>query len=1101
MTHHPVRGGLPLWACAYALVIIYVSIVLGPVGFHFVPIDPVLAWHKFLASPYLADSSDQRPDLIANFLMLVPLGWVTTGAFWLTVRPGRRWLAAGVALYCCLCLVIAVKYLQLFFPPRTVSLNYISAQSLGSLFGVALFSLTYGRLSALMRNLGGSGRQRLTIACTIYAVGLVFYFLFPFDIALSGEELRERAALLPQLLLSLPGAGLPAALRLVIVVSATAVTVPLGVLLALRSDRSLLNIAVAGFVMMSAITVLSLFVLSATPSVLTVVYRTVGIVIGGTAARWLEGQDPRRWRDRLARAVPLVILPYAVAVIFVNKLLSPQWRTLQQALAAFDEHTLLPFYSHYMVSKAHAVQSVAVQFLIFAPIGVMVVLRRGTGPSRIWAAAFIAFLWSLAIETGRWFKPGLQPDFSNAIIAALSASLAVKLTAFLWRARESNAVAEPTRIAQPHDDRQSPNLPLQLRANTAAVDEVRNLPAKVLSGLGVAAICLPLTIVLAANYPLVPWALGIALAVYAAALWRWPSLWLIVLPALLPSLDLTPWTGWTLVGESDLFVLLTIAILALRAPPQRPDFSLHGLPAVAIGMTLVSYLVSLALGFALSGPEGGSDNPYLRPDNALRLAKGFFIALALLPLLRERMRTRADTLVWLGAGMVMGLTLVSGATLTERALFPGPFDFTSDYRVVATFSGMNIGGGYIGAYLAMALPFLLVFMLRPSAGSLCAMFAVAIGAGYALVVTFARTAYAAGLIATLIACLGWAWAGRYRYSSAFSSLVLPAFALALGGCIIVAALGTGFMAQRLRLLAPDLATRESNWSGGWALRDGRLSTALFGMGLGTYPRIVLARKSEVSYPTNFVVGHDGGYSFLSLNARSPTYFGQKVPIEPEAQYRLFLTLRSPDGQGALAVALCEKILLYSDNCRGAAFVPHNRGVWEDFGVVISSAGLDQHPLLGWFARPVDLSFFDPNPGTTIEIGHIRMLDPQGRDILANGDFSRGTERWYFTDDEHRVWRILNQYLMSLFETGVLGLGTLILLVGAAIAGAARAIGQGKRMGASVIGSLAAFLCSGASDHLLAVPRLAALYYIVAFVGLMMLPSRDKQTATGCARSP
>ena len=170
-------------------------------------------------------------------------------------------------------------------------------------------------------------------------------------------------------------------------------------------------------------------------------------------------------------------------------------------------------------------------------------------------------------------------------------------------------------------------------------------------------------------------------------------------------------------------------------------------------------------------------------------------------------------------------------------------------------------------------------------------------------------------------------------------------------------------------------------------------------------------------------------------------------------------------------------------------------------MVISSAGLDQHPLLGWFARPVDLSFFDPNPGTTIEIGHIRMLDPQNRNILANGDFSRGTERWYFTDDEHRVWRILNQYLMSLFETGVLGLGTLILLVGAAIAGAARAIGQGKRMGASVIGSLAAFLCSGASDHLLAVPRLAALYYIVAFVGLMMLPSRDKQTATGCARSP
>jgi VanZ family protein len=388
MTYQPVRGWLPFWAFVYALVIIYVSTVLGPVGFHFVPIDPALAWRKLLAAPYLADSSDQRPDLIANFLMLVPLGWLTTGAFWLWVHPRRRWLATGVALCCCLCFVIAVKYLQLFFPPRTVTLNYISAQSLGSLCGVALFSASYDRLSALMQNLGESGRQRLTVACTIYAVGLVFYFLFPFDIALSGGELRERAALLPQLLLSLPGAGLPAALRVVIVVAATAVTVPLGVLWALGGNRSLLNIAVAGFVMMSAITVLSLFVLSATPSVLTIVYRTAGIVIGGAAARWLEGQDPGQWRDRLAGAVPLMILPYAMAVIFVNKLLSSQWRTLQQALAAFDAHTALPFYSHYMVSKAHAAQSVAVQFLIFAPIGVMVDFGEATdgarfGPQRL----------------------------------------------------------------------------------------------------------------------------------------------------------------------------------------------------------------------------------------------------------------------------------------------------------------------------------------------------------------------------------------------------------------------------------------------------------------------------------------------------------------------------------------------------------------------------------------------------------------------------------------------------------------------------------------------------------------------------------------------
>jgi len=134
-------------------------------------------------------------------------------------------------------------------------------------------------------------------------------------------------------------------------------------------------------------------------------------------------------------------------------------------------------------------------------------------------------------------------------------------------------------------------------------------------------------------------------------------------------------------------------------------------------------------------------------------------------------------------------------------------------------------------------------------------------------------------------------------------------------------------------------------------------------------------------------------------------------------------------------------------------------------------------------RPVELSLFDSVPDSTIEIGHIRLLDPQGHEILVNGDFSRGIERWYFTDDQHLIWRIKNQYLMSWFEVGVLGLVSLVLLAGAALAGAARAIGLGERMGAVIIGSLMAFLCCSAFDDALAVPRISALFYIIAFSGL------------------
>ena len=61
-------------------------------------------------------------------------------------------------------------------------------------------------------------------------------------------------------------------------------------------------------------------------------------------------------------------------------------------------------------------------------------------------------------------------------------------------------------------------------------------------------------------------------------------------------------------------------------------------------LSLISCFLSVALGFGLPEPEGGSHNPYLRPDNALRLAQGF-LALALLPFLAARMRTHRDAMV------------------------------------------------------------------------------------------------------------------------------------------------------------------------------------------------------------------------------------------------------------------------------------------------------------------------------------------------------------------------------------------------------------------------------------------------------------------------
>ena len=179
----------------------------------------------FKATPYIAGDAGPRADWIANLLMLVPMGVLATGVFWPRRESMLRCLAAGAALFCCLVFVLSVKYLQLFFPPRTVTLNYIVAQSLESLLGVVLFWAGYDRLSWLLRGQSGSSRRYVMTACGIYAVALLLFFLFPFDFVLSTQELRERATALPQLL-SWPGVGLSMMHRVVVVLAGTAATAP-----------------------------------------------------------------------------------------------------------------------------------------------------------------------------------------------------------------------------------------------------------------------------------------------------------------------------------------------------------------------------------------------------------------------------------------------------------------------------------------------------------------------------------------------------------------------------------------------------------------------------------------------------------------------------------------------------------------------------------------------------------------------------------------------------------------------------------------------------------------------------------------------------------
>ena len=160
------------------------------------------------------------------------------------------------------------------------------------------------------------------------------------------------------------------------------------------------------------------------------------------------------------------------------------------------------------------------------------------------------------------------------------------------------------------------------------------------------------------RYPL-PWPLVTALLAYAAVLWWYPAGFLLILPIVLPAWDLGLWTGWTMLNESDFFIATTIAVLLVRQPPSAGDLRVNGASRLVLLAFVTCWLVAATVGMASNLGAAYSSNEFLRPDNALRLAKGLLGALVLLPFLRQRQRSHGDAVTLLGCGLAAGLGVVT----------------------------------------------------------------------------------------------------------------------------------------------------------------------------------------------------------------------------------------------------------------------------------------------------------------------------------------------------------------------------------------------------------------------------------------------------------
>ena len=608
------------------------------------------------------------------------------------------------------------------------------------------------------------------------------------------------------------------------------------------------------------------------------------------------------------------------------------------------------------------------------------------------------------------------------------------------------------------------------------------LPQRTVAGLIVTVLAVAMF-----RYPFAQIALTLGLLIYAGVLYRYPSVWLGVVPALLPVFDLAPWSGWFFFDELDFVVFLTLAMgLWKRDVPSIEVRPVPRLLSVAAVLVALSYTASLMVGLLPLDPlDANAFSNYYSRYNSLRMSKGFFEAIILFLLFLRQRRDEGTAARNLVVGMILGTAGTVVAVVWERFRFSGLWDFASDFRVTATFSGMHNGGNDLEAYLVLAQPFIVAAMI------LCRNWPTALGgiglfllSTYSLFVTFSRAGLLAIVVNWVFLALGLAVSLRRRRAflnpralligTVLTTVVLLLVSLVVGGRYFQARLDRAKQDWNYRVLQSrkTVEMMHPDWSTAW-----------FGMGLGRYPVTAYQRDPLKNRAAAYRFESERENTFLRLYPGNRLYFGQWIDgIRPFDKYQLILNART-HGQGSLSAYVCEKTLQYSFQCANKSFAMAPTDAWVENKAEID-AGLvgAKAEIGGWFSlRPVEFALANGSKEAVFDVDNVRLLDSTGNNLLVNGNFEGGMDRWFFTVDDHTPWQNWNHWVHLYFEQGWLGvlafLGFVTYLFGRLV----KQIVDGNWLASIALAALSSFLAVGIFGYLFDTPRMALIYFLIALV--------------------
>jgi len=443
----------PLWL-AWVVFVVYGSLV--PLDFHPLPIDA--AWQRLLQAPMLKLGVESRADWVANGVLYLPVGFLTTGLLLgRRADAGRRLLAAALGLVFGCVLAVAVEFAQTAFPPRSVSRNDLLAEAIGSALGMVLALMGADRFRGLLAGYGLGGRLLARRLAVFYALAFPALALFPFDLLLNASEWQAKlGGGLVGWWLADSSRELGVVKLLAKLAVETLAVLPLGALWAAQQSRpvpgkqrlgrppSLLRCAVVGALLGSLIEALQLAVASGQSQGVSVLTRSLGFTLGALAWRHHPAASPEGLRAAVRHWTTPILLALLPLLVLYNGAWRGPWLTLEQALRRLHKDiSFIPFFYHYYTTEMHALISLVAVSLSYAPLG----LLGWAWHVKPGVVAMMALLLSLVMEASKLVAEGTHPDPSNLWISAAAAWMTQMLLQrlFVGGAATRNAGAAPRR--------------------------------------------------------------------------------------------------------------------------------------------------------------------------------------------------------------------------------------------------------------------------------------------------------------------------------------------------------------------------------------------------------------------------------------------------------------------------------------------------------------------------------------------------------------------------------------------------------------------------------------------------------------------------------